>query len=79
MRDPIARSIALPTAGGSGTRTTTLVPLPHTRSTWWPCSSPRSAMSALVASKIRRPSRPSMATRAKSYGLTRIKPREPQF
>ena len=49
--------MARPTAGGSGTRTI-LVPLPHTRSTRWPCSSPRSAMSALVASKIRRPSRP---------------------
>jgi hypothetical protein len=55
--------MARPTAGGSGTRTT-LVPLPHTRSTRWPCSSPRSAMSALVASKIRKPSRPSIATSA---------------
>ena len=45
-RRPAARSMARPTAGGSGTRTT-LVPLPHTRSTRWPCSSPRSAMSAL--------------------------------
>jgi hypothetical protein len=60
------RSMARPTAGGSGTRTI-LVPLPHTRRTRWPCSSPRSAMSAEVASKIRKPSRPSMATSAKSY------------
>jgi hypothetical protein len=67
VREPTARSIARPTAGGSGTRTI-LVPLPHTRSTRWPCSSPRSAISALVASKIRKPSRPSMATRAKSHG-----------
>jgi hypothetical protein len=37
-------------AGGSGIRTI-LVPLPHTRSTRWPCSSSRSAMLALVASK----------------------------
>jgi hypothetical protein len=43
-----------------------LVPLPHTRSTRWPCSSPRSPMSAPVASKIRKPSSPSMATSAKS-------------
>ena len=43
-----------------------LVPLPDTRSTRWPCSSPRWVMSASVASKIRKPSRPSMATRAKS-------------
>jgi hypothetical protein len=56
-----------PTAGGSGIRAT-LVPLPHTRSTRWPCSSPRSAMSAPVASKIRRPSSPSIATSAKSHG-----------
>ena len=60
--------MARPTAGGSGTRTT-LVPLPHTRSTRWPCSSPRSAMSAPVASKIRKPSRPGMTTSAKSYGF----------
>ena len=39
--------------------------LPHTRSTRWPCSSPRSVMSVLVASKIRRPS---IATSAKSHG-----------
>ena len=52
-----------PTAGGSGTRTT-LVPLPQTRSTRWPCSSPRSPMSAPVASKILRPSSPSIATYA---------------
>jgi len=45
---------------------TILVPLPHTRSTRWPCSSPRSAP---VASKIRRPSSPSIATSAKSYGV----------
>jgi hypothetical protein len=49
---------------GSGTRTI-LVPLPHTRSTRWPCSSPRSLMSAPAASKIRRPSSPSMVTSAK--------------
>jgi hypothetical protein len=46
-----------------------LVPLPHTRSTRWPCSSPRSAIFALVASKIRKPSRPGMATSAKSHEL----------
>jgi Arc/MetJ family transcription regulator len=63
----VARSMARPAAGGSGTRTT-LVPLPHTRRTRWPCSSPRSPMSALVASKIRKPSSPSIATRAKSHG-----------
>ena len=68
VREPAAWSMARPTAGGSGTRIT-LVPLPHTRRTRWPCSSPRSAMSLPVASKIRSPSRPSMATRAKSYGL----------
>jgi hypothetical protein len=67
VRTPIARSIARPTAGGSGTRTT-LVPLPHTRRTRWPCSSPRSVMSAPVASKIRRPSKPSMATSAEAHG-----------
>jgi hypothetical protein len=54
-----------PTAGGSGIWTT-LVPLPQTRSTRWPCSSPRSVISAPVASKIRKPSRPRMATRAKA-------------
>jgi hypothetical protein len=43
--------------------------LPYTRSTRWPCSSPRSAMFAPVASKIRRPSNPSMATSAKSHGF----------
>jgi hypothetical protein len=48
---------------------TTLVPLPHTCSTRWPCSSPRSAMSALMASKIRKPSSPSMATSAKPHGF----------
>ncbi len=45
---------------------TILVPFPHTRSNRWPCSSPRSAMFAPVASKIRKPRRPSMATKAKS-------------
>jgi TraM recognition site of TraD and TraG len=54
-------------AGGRGTRTI-LVPLPHTRSTRWPCSSRRSAMLAAAASKIRSPSSPSMATRTKSHG-----------
>jgi hypothetical protein len=68
IRAPTARSMARATAGGSGTRTT-LVPLPHTSSTRWPCSSPRSAIFALVASKIRKPSRPGMATSAKSHGL----------
>jgi hypothetical protein len=67
VRVPIARSMARPTAGGSGIKTT-LVPLPHTRRTRRPCSSPRSAISALVASKIRRPSSLSMATRAKAHG-----------
>jgi hypothetical protein len=59
------RSMARPAAGGSGTRTVS-VPLPHTRRTRWPCSAPRSAMSAPAASKIRRPG---MAARAKPYRL----------
>ena len=43
------------------------MPLPHTRRTRWPCClSHRSARSALVAPKIRRPS---MATSAKSHGF----------
>jgi len=63
----VALSIARPTAGGIGTKTA-FVYLPHTRSTRWPCSSPRSAMSALVASKIRNPSSPSIAMSAKSQG-----------
>jgi hypothetical protein len=54
-----------PTAGGSGIKTT-LEPLPHMRSTRWPCSSSKSPMSAPVASKIRKPSSPSIATSAKS-------------
>ena len=65
---PMARSNARPTAGGSGMRTT-LVPLPRTRRTRWTCSSPRSAMLALVGFEDPRPSSPSIATRAKSYGL----------
>ena len=64
-RPSTARSIARATAGGSGTRTT----LPRTRSTRWPCSSPRSVMLAPHASKIRSPSRPRSATRAKSLTL----------
>jgi hypothetical protein len=67
-RPSTARSTARPMAGGSGTRTT-LVPLPTTRSTRWPCSSPRSPTSVPLASKILRPSRPSIATRAKSLGV----------
>jgi len=39
---------------GSSTRTT-LPPLPRTRSSRWPCSSPRSPMSAPHASKIPQP------------------------
>src|SRR5690349_11543269 len=46
-----------------------LATLPRTRRTRWPCSSPRSAMLAPQASKIRRPSRPSLAMRAKSFGF----------
>ena len=42
--------------------------MPQTRSTRWPCSSPRSVISVPVASKIRNPSSPSIATRAKSQG-----------
>ena len=57
-----------PDRGGSGIKTT-LVTLPHTRSTRWPCSSPRSVMPALVASKIRRPSSPSMATDVQKRGF----------
>jgi len=67
-RSPAARSTARLTAGGSGTRTT-LPPLPRTRRTRWPCSSPRSSMSAPTASKIRKPSSPSRHTSAKSNGL----------
>jgi hypothetical protein len=62
LREPVAWSMAWPTAGGSGTRTT----LPRTCKTRWPCSSPRSAMSLPVASKT---CKPSMATSAKPYGL----------
>ncbi len=47
-----------PDGGRQGARTT-LLPLPQTCSTRWPCSSPISLMSVPVASKIRRPSRPS--------------------
>ncbi|MGH9260806.1 MAG: helix-turn-helix domain-containing protein, partial [Acidimicrobiales bacterium] len=43
------RSMARATAGGSGT-STVLPPLPTTRRTRCPCSSPRAAMSAPVAS-----------------------------
>jgi hypothetical protein len=67
-RSPTARSIARPTAGGSGT-STTFEPFPNTRKTRWPCSSPTSAMSAPHASKIRKPSNPSMVTNAKSKTL----------
>ena len=49
----MARSIARPTAGGSGTRAI-LSPLPCTRRTRWPCSSPRSPMSLPVASSHHR-------------------------
>ena len=55
-------------ADGSGTRTI-LSPLPCTRRTRWPFSSPRSSMLLPVPSKIRRPRRPSIATRAKSQSL----------
>jgi hypothetical protein len=41
----------------------------RTRRTRWPWSSPRSATSAPVASKIRKPTSPSVAIRAKSYGF----------
>jgi hypothetical protein len=64
-RSLMALSIARPTAGGRGIRTT-LPPLPDTRRTRWPCSSPKSVMLAAVASKIRRPSSPSML-RARSH------------
>lgn len=59
-----ARLIALATADGSGMRTT-LPPSPQIRRTRWLCSSPRSLMLAPQLSKIRRPSRPSMAISAK--------------
>jgi hypothetical protein len=68
VRLSTARSMARPTAGGSGTRTT-LPPLPCTRRTRWPCSSPRSPMSLPVVSKIRRPRRPNIVTSAKSQRL----------
>jgi hypothetical protein len=71
-RSPTARLIARPTAGGSGMRAS-LVPLPSTRSTRWPCSSPRSSMLAPHASKIRSPSRPSIATEAKSNGFGEVR------
>jgi len=45
---------------------TILPPLPHTRSTRWLCSSPRSSMIDPHAPKIRRPSSPSIATSAMS-------------
>ncbi len=65
VRSPMAASRARPTAGGSGVRTV-FSPLPTTRRTRWPCSSPRSVMLAPVASKMRRPSRPRRQTSAKS-------------
>jgi hypothetical protein len=49
--------------GWQGARTT-LPPLPRTRRIRWPCSSPGSAMLAPQASKLRSPSRPSIATTA---------------
>ncbi len=67
-RSAIARSMPRPTAGGSGI-STILEPLPTTRRTRWPCSSPISAMSVLQASKIRSPSMSSITTSAKSNGL----------
>ena len=62
--------MARATAGGSGTRTT-LPPLPRTRRTRWPCSSPRSAMLAPQASKIRRPSRPKHGDQGEVVGVGR--------
>jgi hypothetical protein len=67
-RVPVAWPMARPTAGGSGIRAT-LVPLPHTRSTRWPCSSPGSVMSAAVASKMRKPISLSDSASAKSPGF----------
>ena len=46
-----------------------MLPRPRTRNTRWPCSSQRPAMSAAVASKIRKPGSPSMATRTESPGF----------
>jgi hypothetical protein len=70
---PVAdRAVDGPTAGGSGT-STILVPLPRTRSTRWPCSSPMSSIVDPQASKIRSPSRPSIATNAKSNGLVEVR------
>jgi hypothetical protein len=63
-----ARSTARATAGGRG-RTASLSPLPTTVKTRCPWTSDRSATSAPVASKIRSPRSPSIATRAKSQGL----------
>jgi hypothetical protein len=40
--------------------------------TRWPCSSPRSAMSALVASKIRKPSRPSIGYQREVIPVRRL-------
>ena len=63
----MARSRAQPTAGGNGTRTV-LSPLPWTRRARWPWCSVRLAMLALVASKMRKRSRPSIATRRSRSG-----------
>ena len=46
-----------------------MLPRPRTRNTRRPCSSQRPAMSAAVASKIRKPGSPSMATRTESPGF----------
>src|SRR4051812_27514890 len=56
---------------GSGT-STTLSPLPRTRRTPWPCSSPRSSMLLPVASKVRRLRSPSIMTSAKSLRLVEV-------
>jgi hypothetical protein len=68
VRSAVARSSTRPTAGGRGT-STIFEPLPCTRRTRWPCSSPTSLMSAAQASKIRRPNKPSIVTSAKSTTL----------
>ena len=73
VRPHTAWSTARPTARGSGIRAV-LSPLPSTLSTRWPRASSSAVTSDPVASKIRIPSSPSMATRAKSFRLADSRP-----
>jgi hypothetical protein len=65
LRWSMARSMAWPTAGGSGMRTI-LSPFPHPKHRW-PCSSPRSSMCCPWPRRSANPSSPSMVTSAKSH------------